>query len=100
MHTLNRRQMLGGMVASLSGCGGEVLEPSFPKAVACDSRCVSVDVHCHVFNGSDLPIAGFLSHVAPVPQAWSRKATEALQRSINGPAPSGREETSPTTSAT
>jgi predicted TIM-barrel fold metal-dependent hydrolase len=83
---------LAGLAASLSGCGGEVLKAEFPKALPCGPSCVQVDAHCHVFNGSDLPIAGFLSHVAPIPHAWSRQATQALHRAINAHAPSGADE--------
>lgn len=91
MTILNRRQWFSGVATTLVGCEA-IIEPSFPRAPSCDVSCATVDIHCHVFNGSDLPISAFMSHVAPVPKAWTRDAAAAFHAFVNERAPSGSEE--------
>lgn len=94
MTRLNRRQWLGGVATTLTACSDGIIEPRFPQAQACDESCTTVDIHCHVFNGSDLPVAAFLSHVAPAPKAWTREAAGRFHALIDARAPSGAEELS------
>jgi predicted TIM-barrel fold metal-dependent hydrolase len=48
----------------LAGIGGSVLsKAAWAQAPACASPQRFIDVHCHVFNASDLPIEGFLKKV-------------------------------------
>jgi len=89
---LGRRAFLGG-VGSLVACSSTpALAPSFPRAPACDAGCFRADVHCHVFNGSDLPIEGFLSQIALVPQQLTHGLTSRLHDAIDRLAPSGSDE--------
>ena len=44
---------------SLPGCGGT--RPKLPPAPTTGQL---IDVHCHLFNGTDLPITRFLTRVA------------------------------------
>jgi predicted TIM-barrel fold metal-dependent hydrolase len=95
---LGRRGLLaalGGTAGcSVLGLGSETSDlPAWKKATSCRAGgCVTVDVHCHDFNGSDLPITGFITHIFPAPRAFTRPLAERLHRQINALSPSGREE--------
>jgi len=73
------------------GCGNE-FRASYPKAPRCPDRCTAVDVHCHVFNGSDLPIKAFLTQIAPFPNGWTEELAGKFHAAISARAPSGAEE--------
>jgi predicted TIM-barrel fold metal-dependent hydrolase len=93
----NRRDILrgGAALALLGACGGTAskLAGPFRPAVRCaEDGCATVDVHCHVFNASDLPVAAFLSSVAPVPERLIRRLAEAFQRQLDRRAPPADEE--------
>lgn len=86
----SRRAFLAGTAAlglqgALAGCASTKPRPSWPKAIACaPGTCTFVDVHCHIFNGADLPIAGFLSHhLAPAPESWLRPLANILRTPID-----------------
>lgn len=58
----------------------------------------TVDVHCHTFNGADLPIEGFIRHVALRDKNWpewvkdrlARRADRMVQNSEHGYEPERR----------
>jgi predicted TIM-barrel fold metal-dependent hydrolase len=52
-----RRAFLGASAAAL------LSDPGWARAAA---SAQFVDVHCHIFNGADVPVAGFLTHVIPL----------------------------------
>jgi predicted TIM-barrel fold metal-dependent hydrolase len=89
----SRRDLLrgGAALAALAACGGGSpprLAGPFRPAVRCSpGRCATVDVHCHVFNASDLPVAAFVSSVAPVPEKLIRRLTELFQEKLDRQAP-------------
>jgi predicted TIM-barrel fold metal-dependent hydrolase len=51
-----------------------------------------VDIHCHTFNGADLPIEGFVRHVALRASKWpkwvndrlARRADRMVQKAVHG----------------
>jgi predicted TIM-barrel fold metal-dependent hydrolase len=97
--SLPRRMFLTGVAAAglegaLASCASTQKHPTWPKASACDpAHCTMVDVHCHIFNGADLPISGFLSHhLAPAPADWTRPVADLVRGPINELAPGGAEE--------
>ena len=56
-----------------------------PRAAAATPTVV--DIHCHIFNGADLPITGFLAHFIPGLSDVSRELTvvpESIVRKIVG----------------
>jgi predicted TIM-barrel fold metal-dependent hydrolase len=83
---------LGGLGALFACSSSPALAPHFPRAPACEAGCLRADAHCHVFNGSDLPIEGFLSQIAMLPQQVTRPLTSRLHRAVDALAPSGRDE--------
>jgi len=58
---LSRRVLLAGASALVSGCAAWPKLPPKPDGVR---RVGVVDTHVHLFNASDLPIAGFLKFTA------------------------------------
>ena len=74
------------------GCGGVKVTPDFPQA--CDGDCAFpvVDVHCHVFNGSDLNVSGFISHILPLPTKLTDAPARRFHALIDGITPSGADE--------
>ena len=87
--TSSRRAFLAGAVAVgaqgvMAGCASTGTRPTWPAAAACaPGTCTFVDVHCHIFNGADLPIGGFLSHqLAPAPEAWTRPLANLMRGEI------------------
>lgn len=53
---------------------------------------MTVDVHCHAFNGSDLPITGFVTRIVPAPERFTRPLAAKLHAVINAAAPSTADE--------
>lgn len=52
-----------GALALVAGCRGRLVKPpDCPQYQRPDGRVV-IDAHCHIFNGSDLQIAGFVNQV-------------------------------------
>jgi predicted TIM-barrel fold metal-dependent hydrolase len=93
----NRREFLRGAAAAatLAACGGSDTRVAGPfrPAPRCDATaCTTVDVHCHVFNASDLPIAAFVSSVAPVPERLLRRLATWFQERLQRWTPSADEE--------
>ena len=51
-----------------------------------------VDIHCHTFNGGDLPVEGFVKHVSLRDKPWpdwakarlARRADRMVQREMHG----------------
>ena len=81
----------------LSGCrhGLEIFETGkllTAPGVPTDSR-LTIDVHCHIFNGTDLQIEKFLGDVI-FETWWGKAAGEILQAANWKLAPSGRAEKS------
>jgi predicted TIM-barrel fold metal-dependent hydrolase len=88
---LDRRALLAGL-GGLLGCARVKLAGPFPVATACDPAvCTTVDVHAHVFNGSDLPISGFLTHQVPFGSQLLPVAVK-LHEAVNGSCPNAAEE--------
>jgi predicted TIM-barrel fold metal-dependent hydrolase len=77
----NRRRFLG---ASLGASAAALIErPARPAA----ATPTVVDIHCHVFNGSDLPVTGFVAHFIPGLVEISRVLTsvpELIVRTVVG----------------
>lgn len=90
---LGRRQFLFSLASLSAACAGTLPGPFKSKAPACaNGTCSMIDVHNHVFNASDLPLEGFITHIAPVPRVITRKLAHALHAALNGLTPSGKEE--------
>src|SRR6185369_5545821 len=67
-----RRDVLAGSLALAALAGGRRRRAfAGPAAVA----PVEVDVHCHSFCSSDLPIVGFVAHYIPGLSDFSRNVT-------------------------
>ena len=66
MHTRRRFLESGialGALAIAGGCRGRLVRPpDCPQYVRPDGQVV-IDAHCHIFNGSDLQVAGFVNQV-------------------------------------
>jgi predicted TIM-barrel fold metal-dependent hydrolase len=78
---VTRRAFLGASTAALAGKALGAPAGAVPVA------STVVDIHCHMFNGSDLPITGFLAHVIPGLSDISRELTsipEMIVRRIVG----------------
>jgi predicted TIM-barrel fold metal-dependent hydrolase len=89
---LSRRAFTAGLAALSVGCG-RLVTTAYLKAARCSPGvCWMVDVHCHIFNASDLNVAGFISHIAPVPRKWTTKLTTLLHGALDRRAASAREE--------
>jgi predicted TIM-barrel fold metal-dependent hydrolase len=76
-----RRTVLGAGLGA--GAGALLAAPVRPRAAA--AAPAVVDIHCHVFNGADLPITGFLAHFIPGLSDVSRELTvvpETIVRKI------------------
>ncbi len=96
----SRRSVLAGLGASalslaLEGC----LRKAPPFSANCPSsphpsEDLTIDAHCHIFNGSDLQAAGFLIKIQEHGQGGEavKIAAELLQDLAWSNAPSGREE--------
>jgi predicted TIM-barrel fold metal-dependent hydrolase len=79
MH-LTRRTFIGASAAMLT-------DGALSKRARAVPAPTIVDIHCHVFNGADLPITGFLAHVIPGLSDISRELTsvpEMIVRRIVG----------------
>lgn len=90
--SVTRRDVLRGgtALAALAACGGGAprLAGPFLAAARCQpGTCTTVDVHCHVFNASDLPVGAFVSSVAPVPEKLVRRLADLFQEKLDKQAP-------------
>jgi predicted TIM-barrel fold metal-dependent hydrolase len=94
---LSRREFIGATAALAAA----------PRPARADVPVgdVIVDIHCHSFNSSDLPLTGFLAHYAlggaltdvsrvitPVPEAGLRKGLEWARRQVRKPVPKPADE--------
>lgn len=83
MSRLGRRSFLALLAGAAAGCS-KVLSIEWPRADRCaPGVCTMVDVHCHVFNASDLNVSGFISHILPVPRKWSAWLTTKLHQELD-----------------
>jgi hypothetical protein len=102
--TISRRTLLANCAlvtagVSLSGCclhhSTSILRPVGLPPVGQTSGDLVIDVHCHIFNGSDLPVKQFLSKVVlggvHIPQAL-KEVAGAFVSFLAFPAPCGDEE--------
>jgi hypothetical protein len=73
-----RRELLGGALA-LAACTRPVRAPGrrFEQPII-------IDVHCHDFNASDLPITGFIARTIPGLTELTRGVTPIPSRSCAG----------------
>lgn len=81
---LDRRQFLRAMGAGLGGLGLSGCIQG-PISIAVNIPGPIIDAHCHVFNASDLPVAGFIEAVIlqhHEDQAEARLAAAAEDRSL------------------
>ena len=66
-----RRLLLGGAIAaadlSLAGCHPYPLRIATPPPPSVMNSPLTIDVHCHIFNGTDLPVREFLTE-----RVWAR----------------------------
>jgi predicted TIM-barrel fold metal-dependent hydrolase len=91
--TISRRGFLAGAAAVGAGaCAHHELAGGFPPAHAEGPPNYVVDVHCHIFNGSDLPIAGFVEKVAGLPPALADAILRKFEALIDAHTPSGATE--------
>ena len=89
---VDRRALLAGLGGAL-GCASVKLAGPFAKATRCaPGACTQVDVHAHVFNGSDLPISGFLEHLVPFIGARLDPVAARLHQAVNENSPNATEE--------
>lgn len=56
------------------------------------ANAAKIDIHNHIFNLSDLPISGFLSHLAGVPRKLIKKTSEKVHELTDSLTPSGSDE--------
>jgi predicted TIM-barrel fold metal-dependent hydrolase len=90
---LTRRAFLAGATAmGVEGCAHHELAGPFPKAPHETPPHYIVDVHCHAFNGSDLPIAGFIEKISNLPPALVGPLLQRFQTFIDQYAPTGAQE--------
>ncbi len=93
----SRRELLGGALA-LAACARPVRAPA-PRF----EQPIVVDVHCHDFNASDLPITGFIARtipglteisrgVTPIPEQILRRVVGTIHGWLNAEAPSAEAE--------
>ena len=71
MIPIDRRTLLKtGTAAALAGsCGALALRPAAAVGSEASGLPGLIDMHCHVFNATDLPIQGYLRFV--ILHAWS-----------------------------
>jgi predicted TIM-barrel fold metal-dependent hydrolase len=82
--SLGRRSFLAVLAASLAACSSKLVTTKYPVAERCSTAgCTMVDVHCHVFNASDLNISGFVSHILPVPRKLTTWLTDILAQNLH-----------------
>jgi predicted TIM-barrel fold metal-dependent hydrolase len=82
-----RRPTRRTVLATGLGAGAGALLAAAPRPRAAAAAPPVVDIHCHMFNGADLPITGFLAHFVPGLSDVSRELTtvpEAIVRRIIG----------------
>lgn len=60
--TLPRRALAMAATPLLPGCAWLLSPPPLPPPPVPGGLC-AIDIHCHVFNATDLPVPGFLHHV-------------------------------------
>ena len=102
--TLSRRTLLSNTAivaaaTSLSGCCNHhttsILKPVGLPPVGKTDQGLLIDAHCHIFNGSDLPVKEFIARVVlaepGIPQELKNVAGE-LVRLLALPAPCGDQE--------
>ena len=90
--SLSRRGFLGALAAGAGACAHHELAGPFPKAIHETPPRYTVDVHCHVFNGSDLPISGFIERIANLPTEVVDYVLRQFEQEIQMLAPTGVEE--------
>ena len=94
-----RRTVLGTALGA--GAGALLAAPVRPRAAA--AAPTVVDIHCHTFNGADLPITGFLAHFVPglsdvsreltvIPETIVRRIGKYIHDGLNRVAPDGAAE--------
>ncbi len=87
-HGPTRRALLralgvAAVAASLGGCASDddvtngAPDPPVPPGDR-DAPWVPIDVHCHVFNGADVPVRGFLRDVVLAAEGADETAADAL----------------------
>src|SRR4051794_1308501 len=98
-----RRDLLLGGLAATMAAAALPRRPARADPPPPFEQEIVVDVHCHVFNASDLPITGFLAHhvpgltdlsdaITPIPEQILRKVVGTIHGWINVATPSGAEE--------
>jgi len=88
------RGFLGALATGAGGCAHRELAGPFPRATHESPPNYTVDVHCHVFNGSDLPISGFIERIANLPPEVVDYVLRQFEKEIQMLAPSGAQEIS------
>jgi predicted TIM-barrel fold metal-dependent hydrolase len=78
-----RRLLLGGAIAAadftLSGCHPYPLQLPTPPPPSVMASPLTIDVHCHIFNGTDLPVYNFLTEAFAVPEPEAALARDVVQ---------------------
>jgi hypothetical protein len=88
---LDRRRVLrgmGGLAAAftLDACGVPS-SPGAPAPPAGGSVALAIDAHCHIFNGRDLPVYGFLLDIAiqnPLLRAIAQPLVDFIATEVEG----------------
>jgi predicted TIM-barrel fold metal-dependent hydrolase len=89
---LGRRGFLLALASAGAACT-KLVTTAYPRAPRCDpGACSMVDVHCHVFNASDLNVSGFISHILPLPRAWTTWLTTKLHQQLDRRAVAAKDE--------
>jgi predicted TIM-barrel fold metal-dependent hydrolase len=97
----SRRELLAGALAAAAGSCAPRARP--PPLAPRFEQPIVVDVHCHDFNASDLPITGFIARtipglaelsrgVTPVPEQILRGVVGTIHGWLNAVAPTAAEE--------
>jgi predicted TIM-barrel fold metal-dependent hydrolase len=107
---MRRRDVLkgglaAGTAAAAAACAARATRTTAGRAggEGGATKDVVVDIHCHTFNATDLPITGFLAHYVPgladlsrevtdVPERVLRTLLDALQALGNGSVPLAEDE--------